>query len=456
MPTSDSTLNSTQLAHLLGLGLLQARATRAESLAVVDEIGPLDAAAVVVRHKVGNIARAVAVELGAATDARNHDRLATFAAEITSLRAEAERSIATATEVLAILRAQLPDVDVLLMKGVAAREWYPSAYTRDVGDVDLWTPTVDDAFRIVSVLHELGYDYETAELPWLKRDLDGTLIGQIKLLHENGRAAVDVHAGPYSIRYCGLIRFRKSSGLPSWGTMSPEDNLCAVIGNVAGDCFIDAKTMNDVLLLLGRHEGTSLDLDYVADTLADAGLAGFTNALLDAIASACAVNDHQAVAIACLRRGSVSEDLGLSREPDTRRRVQAVVDHAEAVARRMTGDAAAAHRIANQARVAYETPKRYRMVRLDEDRSFLPELNPWTCLRLAPQRTLRDLFQHDVSLSFPVEHITPLASGLELLASKIGNLVRFGEDVFVPTLDYVFPALLVYGEPVESHLAHTS
>lgn len=451
MVAGDSSLNTTQLIHLLGLGLLQPRATRAESIAVVDEIGPHEAAAVVVRHKVGDIACTVAAELGAASP-----HLATFAEEITRLRAEAVRSIATAADLLATLRDRLPDVRALLMKGMAAREWYPTAYARDVGDVDLWTPTVDDAFRIVGVLRELGYDYETAELPWLKRDLDGTLIGQVKLLHENGRAAVDLHAGPYSIRYCGLIRFGRSAESRPWGTMSPEDNLCAVIGNIAGDCFIDAKTMNDVLLLLSPREGGRLDLDYVAGTLAEAGLSEFTNALLDAITSACAVGDHQAAAMVRLRRGSAAENLELAREPDAQRRVRAVVDHAEAVARRMTGDVHAARRIAGQARTAYETPKRYQLVRLDEERSFLPELNPWTCLRLAPQRTLRDLFQRDVSLSFPVDRTTPLAPGLDLLAGRIGNLVRFGDDVFVPTLDYVFPALLVYGEPTGAHLAHTS
>ena len=436
------------LVALLSLGLLQPRVGRAESLAALAEVGPADAAQLLVRHKVGRIAMAVATELADGAGEPDAAGLRRLATEIGERRGHLDRSLATADEVLGALRDRLPDAHVLLMKGLVARDRYPADRPRDVGDADLWTPDVDTGWRVAAALRDLGYEYETAELPWLKREMDGTLFGQIKLLDPADRTiAVDIHMGPYSIRYCGLIRFVASADQPPWGPLTREDNLCGVIGNVAGDCFIDAKTINDVVTALTPDRGYRMDLAYVAERLAEAGLSGFVNALVDVTASVCALREEQVAALSALRVDTEPEQIGLTATPDPDRRVRLVTDHAREMGHRLTNDPAAAAHIADEARSAYQTAKRYRMVRLDPQRSFLPELNPWTCLRLAPQPMLHELFQRTLSLPFPVQRTTALAHGLDRIESRMGDLVRFGDDVFVPTLDYVFPALLVYGRP---------
>jgi Uncharacterised nucleotidyltransferase len=441
---------SARHTSVLSLGLLRPAADPAAdpaaAVAALGALGPAAAARLLVRHKVGGLARAAAAGLvaDAAVAGADAANLRALDHEIGTLREPFERGVGTAGELLGALRDRLPAAPVRLMKGLAAREWYPGDRRRDVGDADLWVPDAGTGWQVAGALRELGYDYETAELPWLKRDLDGTLFGQVKMLDPAGRSiAVDIHIGPYSVRYCGLVRFARSAAGEPWTPLSREDNLCAVVGNAAGDCFIDAKTVNDILACLAGP----VDLAYVARTLEAAGLAPFLAAVVEVATSACTLTGAERSALATLRGCASPEPLGLAAEPDPRLRVRLVQAHTADAAWRLTGDPELADRIAAQARAAYEAAKRYRLVRVDRDRSFLPELNPWTCLRLAPQRVLRELFGQDMSLRFPVTARAPLAAGLELLTGPTGELVRFGGDVFVPTLDYVFPALLVFGEP---------
>jgi hypothetical protein len=435
---------------VLSLGMLRPAAGDRAAVADVAAMGPAAAAQLLVRHKVAGLARAAATELAAAGTSTGAAALQALDREIAALRRPDHGGIDTAGQLLAKLRERLPQAPVRVMKGLAVRDWYPRGRPRDVGDVDLWVADAATGWRVAGILRELGYDYETAELPWLKRDMDGTLFGQLKMLDPAGRlAAVDIHIGPYSVRYSGLIRFERSAGGEPWTPLAREDNLCAVIGNAAGDCFIDVKTVNDVLTCLAAP----VDLAYVTATLEAAGLAPFTAAVARVLAESCALTDAERAALETLRGDAGPEPLGLSAEPEAPLRVRLVRAHTADTVRRLTADPGRAEAVAEQAREAYETVKRYRLVRLDRDRSFLPELNPWTCLRLAPQRMLRELFGHAAQIPFRVSTCTPLTDGLELLSGPTGQLVRYGDDVFVPTLDYVFPALLVFGEPAAQQAA---
>ena len=422
---------------VLNLGMLRPATARQDALEDLATLGPARAAHLLVRHKVAGIARTAGAP-------------AALGREIATLRGPNHGGIDTAGQLLTTLRERLPDAPVRVMKGLAARDWYPAGRPRDVGDADLWVPDAATGWRLAGLLRELGYDYETAELPWLKRDLDGTLFGQLKMLDPAGRlVAVDIHIGPYSVRYSGLVRFGRSAGGQPWTPLAREDNLCAVIGNAAGDCFIDVKTVNDVLTCLAEP----IDLGYVAATLAAAGLAPFTAAVAGVLAQWCALTGAERDALDTLRGGAEPEPLGLTAEPDPVLRVRLVQTHTADTVRRLTGDPDRAGAVAEQARAAYEAVKSYRLVRLDRERSFLPELNPWTCLRLAPQRMLRPLFGPVAPIRFPVGERTELTAGLELLTGPTGQLIRYGGEVFVPTLDYVFPALLVFGEPAGQQVA---
>ncbi|NRQ37365.1 hypothetical protein HII36_36845 [Nonomuraea sp. NN258] len=391
------------------------------------------------RHKVTHIALA-RIRQAVAEDGQDAPRLRELDREITRLTSRREEQFGTAGDVLAALRAAEPELPVQLMKGLAARKWYPAGLRRDVGDADLWVAEIDHGWRLAAALRGLGYTYESAELPWIKGDPHGRLFGQIRMLGpDGGSVSVDLHIGPYSVRYCGMLGFHRSGDLPPWSELVWEDNLCAVIVNAAGDCFIDAKTVNDLVVSLDQP----LDFSYVAERIAEAELSGFLAALLDVVAAECSLGDEQSARLRALRGEQAAEPLGLAWAPEAAKRVDLVAEHADRAALRLTGDREQAAAISAAARAAYSAGKPYRLVRDRPGRGRLPELNPWTCVRLAPQELLRDLFGRPTADPFPVTGSDGLAAELELIRGGPGDLLRFRTEVFVPTTDYAFPVGLV-------------
>lgn len=425
---------------VLGLGLLAPRVTAAESLSVLRELGPVQAAGLVARHKVRRIAAIRAVrEAGGPTS----DLIREFLAELDRLGASRERRTGTMARQLDGLRRRTASLPVRLMKGVGMAGWYSSELPRDIGDADLWLPTIDDCLRLVAELRDMGYDYEPREMSWLKGDLEGVVFGQFHLRHpDTDRLDMDLHVGPYSICYCGLIRFTASAGGDPWTPLTDEDNLCAVIGNAVGDCVIDAKTINDLVHASDRR----IDLDYVARTLAAAEFGGFVNALVDCVQSMCVLRPEQSATLDGMRTEDTTETVPLVGAAGDSPRTRLVTAHTRRMVRRLTGDPVAAERIAADAERAYGTSHQVSLRAAGGAPSRLPELNPWTCVRLAPQPLLRTTM--NITERVPVgSSRTLLAADLELLETDVGDLVRHRDDVFLPTVDYVFGEELVRAEP---------
>jgi hypothetical protein len=435
-------MESELLQNLLSIGLLQPRASVNEMIDALAAVGAVRSAVIITRHKVRQIGRARAkayAEKRSALAEILHD----FDAAVAENGRARERRGIDLDGQLAAVRKLAGGLDVRLMKGLGVRGWYPPDLPRDVGDADLWVPDLDAGWQLAGVLRETGYDYEPGEMPWLKRDPSGALFGQIRMVHPDPeRVDIDIHAGPYSVRYCGLLTFAASAAVAGsppdeWAPLAPEDNLCSVIGNAAGDCFIDAKVINDVV----AATGCGVDFRYVADRVAEAELSGFLNALVEQVHAACALTEQQARAVDRLRTDDPAEPVALALEPDPALRTRLVTDHARRMGRRLPG--ADADAIVRQAQAAYGNPRTFRARTSGGAAMRMPVPTPWTCVRLAPQPLVRRLCGQPEPVPTPVSRRTPLARGLDLVESPAGDLLRFRDDVFLPTQDYLFCLRLV-------------
>jgi len=435
---ANATINA-----LLSFGLLRPRATIDESVAALRELGPTPAAQVIARHKVRRLTRRRIAAALPGADPETTGLLETFDAEVVRLGAPRERRGTDLDRQIAEFRARAGDLPVRFMKGLGVRDWYSEAAQRDIGDADLWLPDMDTGLRFTAVLRDLGFFYEPGEMPWLKRDMSGVLFGQFRMQHADPeRVDVDVHIGPYSVRYCGLIDFAASQGGAGWTPLTDEDNLCAVIGNAAGDCLIDGKVVNDLVLATGR----GLDLEYVRRQLEQAGLTGFANNLIDRTKEICALDDDQVAVLSALRTDGPAEEMVFAAADDDDLRTELVVAHARSVAQRLTGSESTAEGIAEQARAAYGNPRSFRIRTAGGAPHRLPTMNPWTCVRLAPQPLVRRMSGRTERV--PVRgRQTALSESLTLVEAEVGDLLLFRDDVFLPTLDYLFCSQLVTAEP---------
>lgn len=438
MPAYDQALNS-----LLSFGLIQSSASISDSIDALATFGPTEAAAIIAKHKVRRIAKKRIESASVDATRGSAQMLGEFMSEITRLGAAREARNTNLYGQIAKLRTLSADLPVRLMKGLGVRSWYSSHHPRDLGDADLWLPDMDSGLELVGMLREHGFGYEPGEMPFLKRDSDGHLLGQFRMRHPDPSQMVyDIHIGAYSVRYCGIIGFERSWDGVRWTPLADEDNLCAIIGNAAGDCFVEAKAINDICLALERP----VDLQYVARVLSDADLTGFVNGLFECISQACSLRDDQVERLAELRTSDPAEDVHLIPSDDDARRTKLVTSHAFRVAERLTGDREAAERIAGDAEQAYGRPKSFRLRTSGGNPLRMPELNPWTCVRLAPQPLMRRIA--DRHNGIPAQgRQTELARNLHLLTLDIGDLVRFRSDVFLPTINYLFCSDLVTADP---------
>ncbi|WP_433493628.1 hypothetical protein ACQP26_19655 [Micromonospora sp. CA-248089] len=433
------------LSAIVSIGLLQPRVPIELSIDAMRQLGVDATVDVICKHKVTRLAR-WRLSKAAAERPMDADFVRSVSSAVGARRSVLDRRFRSAGGTLTALSTALPDTPVRLMKGLAAQRWYPEESLRDVGDADLWTPDLESGWKVVGALRSLGYIYEAGELPWVKGDLRGNLFGQMRLLGPDEESiSVDVHTGPYSIRYCGLLHFRKSMSSAPWQPLALEDNLCAVIGNIAGDCFIDGKTVNDCIVTLTG----GLDTEYVRSRIEEADLSGFMAALFEVVGQLSDLTPEQAATLDRLGRDLEPEGIGLSQAPDPELRIELVAAHAEKAGLRLTDDQDLAGEISTHARSAYSNGTRYRLMRDSPTRGQLPELKPWTCVRLAPQELLRAAFRRSRGESYLIERRFQLSESLEVLRGPSGDLVRFDEDVFVPTVDYSFPVGLVEGQVTE-------
>ena len=216
----ERNLRREQLLAILSLGLVRPAPALAGSAAeAITAAGPEVAARLLFRHKVANIALTRLPGLGT-PDA---DATATLLA---AARASFNDRYATSPEVLDVLRRGAAERGVVVrpMKGMAVEAWYPPGMPRDVGDLDVWVATGAEGWDLAAVLREHGYEYAPEELPWFKSAADGTRYGQMRLVEPGRRTvSVDVHVGPYSVRYCGVLTLGQDAATAPWQALSDED-----------------------------------------------------------------------------------------------------------------------------------------------------------------------------------------------------------------------------------------
>ena len=429
-------LSREQLLAILSLGLLRpVPAVLDAAAAAVAGAGPERVARLLFRHKVANIAIGRLARLGT-------PEAADAAARLAEIRASFNARYATAPQVLDVLRRGAKDRGVLVrpMKGMAVEAWYPDGVRRDVGDLDLWVATSAEGWDLAAVLREHGYEYAPEELPWFKTAVDGRRYGQMRLVEPDRRTvSVDVHVGPYSVRYCGVLGLGGEDVGP-WQPLSDEDLFCAAVANAAGDCDLDAKTVNDLVLGLDRD----LDVDRIARSLAEPRLLGFLASALDEVAATSVVDGAARARLDELRAraGDDVEPVALVETVDATARARLVSEHTRAAAGGQHGfDDDDAESLAGAALDAYLRASEPSLVD-GGGRAGVPTANPWTCVRLVPLATAAALSAEAVGATSWAP-ATGTAADLAVVALPEGDLVRAGGDLFVPTVDFRMAAHLV-------------
>jgi hypothetical protein len=164
-----------------------------------------------------------------------------------------------------------------VIKGLGVTPRYAEPGLRHLGDVDAHVATFAQAVRLAVQLRGRGWDWDREELPWVKWD-DDVAYGQFNLRWRPPGDAVsprvDIHAGPYSVGYLGLMPLagfepRSVLGRPA---MVPcrETALATVAAHAAASCHVQAKDLNDVVALAA---GADVDWATVRLLLHEAGAA---------------------------------------------------------------------------------------------------------------------------------------------------------------------------------------
>jgi Uncharacterised nucleotidyltransferase len=422
-------------AAVLSLGLLRPGCESTISLAALAELGPWEAVALLTRHKVARIARKRLADLSADPLAAEATRLLTDYIEPIDRR---HATVGALLETIARTGVEA-GFGVRLMKGFSQRGRYPEGMQRDVGDIDVLVADYDAAWCLADAFLDRGYIYPMHELPWFKGDLLGGLYGQIRLISpDRTDLPIDIHVGSYSVRHCGLLPLRTDltagTDPARVATVDVIDDFCCVIGNAAGDCFIDAKTVNDIVVALTTWADPAALRRRVHEALDAAALLPFFATCLDRVAELCAVDATLRGALDALRPDVEPEPMPPLEAPDAAHRVSVTVAHAGAAAERTPGagpELVAA--VVEGARRAYSAPTPLRVVDLpyDDPRRTLPQLVRWNCVRLVPR----------TGDSPPAAQAFALSKRMTVLSTAEGQLVDAGRaGRFVPTTDFVLPA----------------
>lgn len=424
---------------LISLGLLQPRIGPQEAVAAVSEIGIERAGALLFRHKITSIALQVMAEAG--IDLPELVEAIAVASEPMRLRWVSTDSVVDLVDSICTRQG----IRWLSMKGISVRWLYPTNRQRDVGDLDVVVDTVRDAWALTRDLRASGYIYLDRELPWLKRDVvTGALYGQVRLTApDKDRLSIDIHAGPYSIRHCGLMPLERSADLPSGSGLTLDDDLCAVVANAGGDYFVTAKLVNDLALFLAQE----VDVPYVRATLDQGGLLPFLGACLAIVEDLCDLQPEQRNRLEQLRSGLSAEPVPSLVVPDAAVRCDVTVAHARRVAARLP-DPAVTDEVAESAREAYSSDHPLRIVDASSAQSTVPgELNNWTCVRFVPVEfaAAADTYAHAAAPVPLGEEIARESLDPEItrVTYAAGDLVVAADDEFVPTVDFALSRDLV-------------
>jgi hypothetical protein len=417
-------------AKLLSLGCLRTRIPQAEAISALERVAPEDAAALFRRHKVRTLA---------------HRKLAgqpTGAAKAVRTALDGSvRYIGARIQLVPTVVAELDQagrelgICVLGIKGLATAPYYPNPALRDIGDWDVYVASERAAWELTAWLRSRGYEYDEDELPWFKRDLEkGRLYGQIRLGKTSGgvKVFIDIHFGGYSVRHCGLIPVQLPAGDPGWQLADRSQNIVMCVANAAGDQFITAKDINDLMLAL---EDMTLHWSAVRTSITRAGLQGFFNGLLIRVREIGGLSQGAVRRAEEIAFGGEDEPLPPLWAPDGDQRREVTVRHAYALGRR--------HSVLRGI-VARTTAARYYNADLtlraaNRRRAALPTARPWRCVRLVPvPLAMRLIGPGGAQPQAAISGRVPLSPdrALEQVRTPSGDLIAAAGELFLPTVYY--------------------
>lgn len=356
-------------------------------------------------------------------------------------------------------------IEVFTFKGMGARQMYADPAIRDFGDLDLFVRSRADATRLSRRLrHEFGYSYHPHELPWLKYDAGAQLVyGQICLLAPDGGSGlhVDLHFGDYSVRHCGRLGLadalpRRPAGVH---VMAPEENLACMVNNSAGDYYITAKDLNDLLMALSLP---SFDIARFAAPLRRSNLTGFLGFLVTRLRRVAVLTPQQEAGLRAMPVTRTLEPVPELDGPHWRQRCLGTTMHAFGIGR--SRGLRSALRIAANAYRYYRRPLRLAVAAGSPGANpEVLDLNPWTCVRLVPLDLAQSLAaEHPVepALAAGAEALRgvrtaayPADPGIERSDTRAGSFVHVDGETFVATVSYRLPAELVWGARLLSSAA---
>lgn len=421
---------------VLSAGSVSPRYSTDESVQAIEQLGSERAATLFRRHKVRVLAAERLAQRPDSVAARAC--LQQLQPDLDKL-ARSRRQLPVTLDVVRSAAAEL-GIPVVVIKGVAAREWYDDATWRDFGDLDLHVRSWSDARRLAERMRGRdGFVLDTRELPWLKRNAaSGALYGQILLTDpETGHLGVDIHFGAYSVRHCTHLPIGVPAE-PGLHFSADADNVAAMINNAAGDHFASMKDVND-LIAAARWSPDAVRRGAAVAQRAELG--AFLAILVRLLAATSAVGELRSL-FAPLLAGAPAEPVPPVPEPSWTRRWTAVALHAYRVGRRTS--------VFDGVRLAASAARYYRqrlsLAIVPEGRPEPLRLDEHTCVRLVPLRLLESRADAGDLSGAPEGALgrpRPLDDGLEVVPTPSGEVVRIDHEVFVPTVFYRVPRDLV-------------
>jgi hypothetical protein len=277
------------------------------------------------------------------------------------------------------------------IKGVPMKALYEVAKFRDLGDLDVLTNTIDNAWTLASHLRERGFGWSNNELPWIKRDVStGELYGQFavwKWINGLGLAVrVDIHFGGYSVRHCAHMDVPVPPGVTSLDVLR---NVPLIVANAAGDFAIRLKDLNDLAVMLLKFPRLDQWRD-VLEILGSVDLYGFWNRMLIALETNVELDKAAQELAHLLYRPNVEEEHALVGRANLAERALATVAHARRVGGQVFGD-----RYAASAYQYYVTPaERTFSIRCKHESiaSLIDTLANDTCVQLMSAALIRERF----------------------------------------------------------------
>jgi hypothetical protein len=346
-------------------------------------------------------------------------------------------------------------IEVFAFKGLGSRTMYCDPTVRDFSDLDIFVRDRADAARLSRCIREeFGYSHNDQELPWFKYDAStGLLYGQINLVApaDGSGIGVDLHFGDYSVRHCGRLELIGSLPLLRGGmhTMPLEENLACMVNNAAGDYFVTAKDINDLLMAFALP---SFDVTRFVAPLRRANLMGFFKFMAARLRSVAVLTAEQEARLNSIQLTRTFEPAPTVNAPNWRRRCLGTTVHAYGISR--PRGLLPAAKIAISGYRYYRKPLKLTVIAKVPRGGPEPlGLNQWTCVRLVPlDLALRLAAAHPAQPPAPAgperlgtarTSAFPGDPGIERITTPAGTLMRVDGETFVGTVFYRIPVGLI-------------